>query len=259
MRVAKRLRPRRRRHAHAAPASSSTTCSWPASRSGATWTTRLVIRNFAKQVQTPETLALLTLHTFADSQATSDKLWNGFKDSLLWSLHHKTMQLLTGGTGIRPRRGKAARTADGGSPAPGRRALRARRNCRRISPRCRRAISRSIRAKEILDDLDPRPPLHAPADFRGGKPAGARRQLAQRTGPRLQRREDLHLGPRRPVQQDRRLLQRRRPEHPQRADLHAQRRHRAGHLLRRRTPRTGNSGRTGEQRDEFRKRCSTRR
>ena len=46
-----------------------------------------VIRNFAKRVQNPENLALLTLHTFVDAQATSDKLWNGFKDSLLWSLH----------------------------------------------------------------------------------------------------------------------------------------------------------------------------
>jgi [protein-PII] uridylyltransferase len=59
---------------------------------------RTVIRSFAKQVETPETLNLLTLHTFVDSLATSDKLWNGFKDSLLWTLHLKTMQLLTGGT-----------------------------------------------------------------------------------------------------------------------------------------------------------------
>jgi [protein-PII] uridylyltransferase len=56
-----------------------------------------VIRQFAKQVQTPETLALLTLHTFVDAQATSDKLWNGFKDLLLGSLHYKTLQLMTGG------------------------------------------------------------------------------------------------------------------------------------------------------------------
>jgi [protein-PII] uridylyltransferase len=56
-----------------------------------------VIRQFAKQVQTPETLALLTLHTFVDSQATSDKLWNGFKDLLLGSLHYKALQLMTGG------------------------------------------------------------------------------------------------------------------------------------------------------------------
>jgi len=57
-----------------------------------------VVRKFAKQVQNPETLGLLTLHTFVDSQATSDKLWNGFKDSLLWSLHHKAMSLMAGGT-----------------------------------------------------------------------------------------------------------------------------------------------------------------
>ena len=57
-----------------------------------------VIRKFAKQVENPETLALLTLHTFVDSQATSDKLWNGFKDLLLGSLHHKTLELMTGGS-----------------------------------------------------------------------------------------------------------------------------------------------------------------
>ena len=56
-----------------------------------------VIRNFAKRAQNPETVSLLTLHTFADSLATSDKLWNGFKDSLLWSLHLKAMRLMSGG------------------------------------------------------------------------------------------------------------------------------------------------------------------
>src|SRR5205814_3316660 len=45
-----------------------------------------------------EALTLLTLHTFVDSQATSDKLWNGFKDSLLWLLYHKTIALMSGGT-----------------------------------------------------------------------------------------------------------------------------------------------------------------
>lgn len=56
-----------------------------------------VIRNFAKKVQTPELVPLLTLHTFVDSLATSDKLWNGFKDSLLWLLHVKAMRLMAGG------------------------------------------------------------------------------------------------------------------------------------------------------------------
>jgi [protein-PII] uridylyltransferase len=57
-----------------------------------------VIRAFAGQVQNVETLSLLTLHTFADSLATSDKLWNDFKDLLLWTLHRKTLAVLTGNT-----------------------------------------------------------------------------------------------------------------------------------------------------------------
>jgi [protein-PII] uridylyltransferase len=57
-----------------------------------------VIRNFARQVGTPEKLNLLTLLTFADAQGTSDKLWSGFKDSLLWQLHSRSLSLLSGGT-----------------------------------------------------------------------------------------------------------------------------------------------------------------
>jgi [protein-PII] uridylyltransferase len=57
-----------------------------------------VVRHFAGFIQTPENLRMLTLLTFADSMATSDKLWNGFKDSLLWSLYHKAMGVLLGGT-----------------------------------------------------------------------------------------------------------------------------------------------------------------
>jgi [protein-PII] uridylyltransferase len=56
-----------------------------------------VIRHVAKLARNPETLALLTLHTFVDTLATSDKLWNGFKDSLLWTLHNKASRLMTGG------------------------------------------------------------------------------------------------------------------------------------------------------------------
>lgn len=58
----------------------------------------LVIRNFATEVQNNETLDLLTLLTFSDAQATSDKLWNGFKDALLWSLYNKASPLLSGGS-----------------------------------------------------------------------------------------------------------------------------------------------------------------
>jgi len=57
-----------------------------------------VIGNFARQIQTNENLVLLTLHTFADSMGTSDQLWNGFKDAVLWRLYHKTRQVLSGGT-----------------------------------------------------------------------------------------------------------------------------------------------------------------
>lgn len=57
-----------------------------------------VIRNFARHVETSELLSLLTLLTFVDAQATSDKLWNGFKDSLLWQLHQRAKPLLLGGT-----------------------------------------------------------------------------------------------------------------------------------------------------------------
>jgi [protein-PII] uridylyltransferase len=57
-----------------------------------------VIRNFAREMETPEALDLLTLLTFADSLGTSEKLWNGFKDALLWQLHSRAMILLTGGT-----------------------------------------------------------------------------------------------------------------------------------------------------------------
>lgn len=57
-----------------------------------------VIRQFASRMQNLENLQMLTVLTFADAQATSDKLWNGFKDALLWDLHHKTREVLAGGT-----------------------------------------------------------------------------------------------------------------------------------------------------------------
>jgi [protein-PII] uridylyltransferase len=57
-----------------------------------------VIRGFASQIQSKENLDMLTLHTFADSQGTSDQLWNGFKDSLLWTLYDKAARVLQGQT-----------------------------------------------------------------------------------------------------------------------------------------------------------------
>jgi [protein-PII] uridylyltransferase len=60
-----------------------------------------VIRKFAAQVGDLPTLQRLTLLTFVDAQATSDKLWNGFKDALLRTLYEKTAPLLTGDTQFR--------------------------------------------------------------------------------------------------------------------------------------------------------------
>ena len=59
-----------------------------------------VIRACADQLQNVEVLRLLTIHTFVDSVGTSDKLWNDFKDTLLWTLHRKALPLLTGGTEV---------------------------------------------------------------------------------------------------------------------------------------------------------------
>ena len=70
-----------------------------------------VIRNVAREIGTPEKLNLLTLLTFADSQGTSDKLWSGFKDSLLWQIHTRVMTLLTGGTEFRRATEKAREEA----------------------------------------------------------------------------------------------------------------------------------------------------
>lgn len=60
-----------------------------------------VIRDFAAKVLTPEHLNLLTLHTFADSMGTSESLWTPFKESLLWTLHRRTEEMLSGGVEFR--------------------------------------------------------------------------------------------------------------------------------------------------------------
>ncbi|MEW6303136.1 MAG: [protein-PII] uridylyltransferase [Verrucomicrobiota bacterium] len=57
---------------------------------------RAVIHKFAAQIETVENLNMLTLHTFVDSLGTSDKLWNDFKDSLLWTLYQRTMTQFSG-------------------------------------------------------------------------------------------------------------------------------------------------------------------
>ncbi|MCL5096492.1 MAG: [protein-PII] uridylyltransferase [Candidatus Omnitrophica bacterium] len=59
-----------------------------------------VARAFAEQVKTPENLDMLTLITFADSQATSMNLWNDFKETLLWSLYDQTAKVFLGEIGV---------------------------------------------------------------------------------------------------------------------------------------------------------------
>jgi [protein-PII] uridylyltransferase len=57
-----------------------------------------VTEGFAHTIQSIENLNLLAVMTFADALGTSDKLWNGFKDSLLWMLYNKTLRIIRGGT-----------------------------------------------------------------------------------------------------------------------------------------------------------------
>jgi [protein-PII] uridylyltransferase len=57
-----------------------------------------VINALARRIQSVENLVLLTLHTFADSMGTSDQLWNGFKDAVMWRLYEKTRHVLSGGS-----------------------------------------------------------------------------------------------------------------------------------------------------------------
>lgn len=58
-----------------------------------------VIRQFTDHVKSAEQLALLMLHTFTDSKATGSGLWNDFKDTLLWTLYHRSMAMLSGDAG----------------------------------------------------------------------------------------------------------------------------------------------------------------
>ncbi len=54
------------------------------------------ISTFAQVIGNQERLNMLTLLTFADSMGTSDALWTGFKESLLWTLHDRTSRALAG-------------------------------------------------------------------------------------------------------------------------------------------------------------------
>ncbi len=87
-----------------------------------------VIHRFAETVQTSEHLHLLTLHTFADSMATSESLWTPFKESLLWTLHRRAESVLAGDVQLR----EAAET-----------------RIRRLRTEVRKLLPRSIQNDEI--------------------------------------------------------------------------------------------------------------
>ena len=57
-----------------------------------------IIESFAERVEESENLDMLTLMTFSDSMATSREMWNGFKDTLLRTLHLRSHGYLTGDT-----------------------------------------------------------------------------------------------------------------------------------------------------------------
>jgi [protein-PII] uridylyltransferase len=59
------------------------------------------IKGFTETIRNRNNLGMLTLHTVADTLATSDKLWNGFKDTLIQTLFLRADHLLAGGKDFR--------------------------------------------------------------------------------------------------------------------------------------------------------------
>jgi [protein-PII] uridylyltransferase len=54
------------------------------------------IQRFAEIVGTVERLDMLLLLTFSDSMGTSDELWTGFKEALIWTLYDRARHILSG-------------------------------------------------------------------------------------------------------------------------------------------------------------------
>ncbi|WP_029521811.1 [protein-PII] uridylyltransferase [Persephonella sp. KM09-Lau-8] len=53
-----------------------------------------VINDFAKTIKNKELLKMLTVLTWCDANAVGPNIWNDWKNSLLWELYHKTMEVL---------------------------------------------------------------------------------------------------------------------------------------------------------------------
>lgn len=111
-----------------------------------------VIQHHAILSQNTEHVDLLTLLTFADSMGTSKDMWNGFKDSLLRTLHYRCFEALSTDTTQRVARHKL------------------RSNLRRkVEPK----LSRSIHSDEIDAHFDTLPDRY----FRTTKPEEAAEDL----------------------------------------------------------------------------------
>ncbi len=59
-----------------------------------------VIQNFVKLIKNKELLKMLTVLTFCDANAVGPNVWNDWKDSLLWELYYKTLEILEEGISV---------------------------------------------------------------------------------------------------------------------------------------------------------------
>ncbi len=59
-----------------------------------------VIQNFVKLIKNKELLKMLTVLTFCDANAVGPNVWNEWKDSLLWELYYKTLEVLEKGISV---------------------------------------------------------------------------------------------------------------------------------------------------------------
>ncbi len=99
-----------------------------------------VIESFVRRIPSLDTLHMLTLMSYADSLGTSEQLWNGFKDTCLWTLFHKARHRLLQG------------------PEPEREVARERET---LLADVRRLVPRTFRDDELEAHLASLPPRYA--------------------------------------------------------------------------------------------------
>ncbi|MGF1445191.1 MAG: [protein-PII] uridylyltransferase [Pikeienuella sp.] len=72
----------------------------------------LTVRDFAREVRSPERLRLLLVLTVCDIRGVGPNVWNNWKAQLLRSLYWEAREVLTGGTQLGPRRARVALAQD---------------------------------------------------------------------------------------------------------------------------------------------------